>query len=261
MPAIKAVGLVQRTVRITRVVAGHPEGIGLSALSLEAGVPKATCLRILSELIAERWIDFDDVNRKYRVSFGMLAVVGRLLDGKSMLTHLKVTLSNLSDRARETAGFDLLVPPNVLVVAQEEGPQLITQVSRPVPRAQSVWITATGRVFLAGLPVEDVIREFAVSYPAETVKQRELEVKKFCAGLTDGRDQGFRVVRNELEDGASSLAAPVMVDGRIEAAVWIGGPTRRFTEDRIPDLSSAVMETAAELASLMHANPIEFAKV
>lgn len=251
-------GLVRRTVRVTRAIGGHPEGVGLSDISRETGLSKATCLRILNDLVVERWITFDDQDRTYRISLGMLSVVGRIFDGQSAFGYLKRILRSLSERTKETAGFDLLVAPHVLVVAQEAGPQLITQAARPVPRTQSVWVTATGRVFLAGLTQDQVMSDFADTFPATSAKSRKAGIEEFCTRLSGVQAQGFAVVRDELEMGASAVAAPVMVDGRTQYAAWVGGPSYRIGPERTLELATAVMEAAEELAALLQVNPIQF---
>ncbi|CAM5742323.1 hypothetical protein SHIRM173S_00174 [Streptomyces hirsutus] len=36
-------GLVRRTIWLLRTVAAHPDGVGLSEIARESGIPKATC--------------------------------------------------------------------------------------------------------------------------------------------------------------------------------------------------------------------------
>ena len=138
-------GLVRRTVRVMRAVASNPDGVGLTDVARLSALSKATTLRILNELVAEGWVAANGETHKYRVSLGMLDVVGRLLDGESTFDYLRRVLRHLSDETPETAGFDLLVQPHVVVVAQEGGPQLISPAIRPVPRSQPIQLTATVR--------------------------------------------------------------------------------------------------------------------
>ena len=47
--------------------------------------------------------------------------------------------------------------------------------------------------------------------------------------------RGFAVTHGERELGASGVSAPVRrSDGRVVAAVGVGGPTTRFNDERLP---------------------------
>lgn len=252
-------GLVRRTVRVMRAVASNPEGVGLTEVSRLTGLSKATALRILGDLVSEGWVAANGETHKYRVSLGMLDVVGRLLDGDSAFENLRRALRNLSDETQETAGFDLLVRPHVVVVAQEAGPQLISQAIRPVPRSQPVWITATGRVFLAYEDRVTIPKVYGATFPATSARERTQGIKDFIDQLDVVREHGYALVRNELEDGASAIGAPVFNDGRVAYALWIGGPSFRFTDQRVPELAAQALRTARELSALVQVGEIQFA--
>lgn len=251
-------GLVRRTVRVMRAVASNPEGVGLTEVSRLTDLSKATVLRILNDLVAEGWVAANSDTHKYRVSLGMLDVVGRLLDGNSAFEHLRRALRYLSDETQETAGFDLLVRPHVVVVAQEAGPQLISQANRPVPRSQPVWVTATGRVFLAYEDSLSIPKLYGATFPAATSRERTQGIKDFIDELEEVRQRGYAFVRDKLEDGASAIGAPVFNDGRVAYALWIGGPTFRFTDQRIPELAAQLVRAANELSALVQVGEIQF---
>ncbi|WP_312878385.1 IclR family transcriptional regulator domain-containing protein [Lentzea indica] len=55
----------------------------------------------------------------------------------------------------------------------------------------------------------------------------------------------------ERESGASGAAVPVVdAQGRIVAALALGGPTTRFTEDRVPSFREALARAAQEISQL-----------
>ncbi|AQA23466.1 bacterial transcriptional regulator family protein [Rhodococcus sp. MTM3W5.2] len=65
------------------------------------------------------------------------------------------------------------------------------------------------------------------------------------------RKAGYAVTHGERELGASAVAAPILAaDGRVLAALSIGGPTSRFTADRVGSYVDAVTESAAEISSI-----------
>lgn len=242
-------GLVRRTIWILRTVAAHPEGVGLSEITRESGIPKATCYRVLNVLERESWLVFDLQTRRYRVSLGLLSIVGGLLNSDGAYSHMQDVLHRLVGETQETAGFDVLLDAHVMVLAQVPGPQLIGQILKPVPRTQPVWATSTGRAFLAHMPPDQIRAEFGASFGEAASGEANLEL--FIDSLADVRERGFAVVHDELEEGASSIAAPVIVKGTTQYAVWIGGPSYRITKDQVDELAKPVVRAAQGLASLL----------
>ncbi|MDD9206937.1 IclR family transcriptional regulator C-terminal domain-containing protein [Georgenia sp. 10Sc9-8] len=235
--------LVRRTVGILKAVAAEPDGVGLSDLARATELPKATCLRVLSVLLDDGWVTLDPVSRRYRIGVGLMFVAGRLLEGDSVLTQVDAALAELSRASGETAGFDRLAGPDVTVLRQVAGTQLIAQVTRPVPRLQPVWLTSTGKALLAAMPgpvAEDLIRSWTEDLP-------ELPTDRLLAETTATRQRGYAVTRDELEHGAASVAAVVPASQPVHA-LWVGGPTFRFTAERVAELGELLSTVARTLA-------------
>jgi len=241
-------GLVRRTIGLLRVVATHPEGIGLSDASRESGIPKATCYRVLKILQDESWVTLDPVSRRYHVSLGMLTIVGGLLTPDGSYRHLQELLQQLANETNETSGFDVLLPPDVMVVAQVPGPSLIGQTLKPVPRTQPVWATSTGKVLLAALDPSEVEAQFSSAFD----RAEGITMADFLESLETVRSRGYAWSFGELESDAASVAAPVSVGGATPYAVWIGGPTYRITPDRIDALAQSVMDIAQKLSRFLN---------
>ena len=212
-------GLVRRTIWVLRAVAAHPNGVGLSEISRESGIPKATCYRVLNVLERESWLTLDPDTRRYKVSLGLLSIVGGFLDGNAGYRHMRQVISDLAASTQETCGFDVLHPPNVMVVAQAAGPRLIGQTMKPVPRTQPVWATSSGKVLLAKLDRQLFLDGYAEDIEANA--SRSGGVEKFLLTLDAIRERGYAYTRDELEDGATSVAAPVRVGDTYPYAVWI----------------------------------------
>lgn len=254
MPANEA-GLVRRTIALLRTVAAHSDGIGLSDVARESGIPKATCYRVLGVLERESWLKLDPRTRRYSVSLGLLSIVGGLLDRDGTYGHMKDILRRLAIETSETCGFDVLLPPDVMVVAQVPGPHLIGQTLKPVPRTQPVWATSTGKALLAYQDPDKVREEFGQEYTAKAPKTLG-SFEEFLASLAGVRSLGYAVALDELEVGAASVAAPIHVGDAVPYALWTGGPTYRFTPQRIGELADLVRNAAGMLGDLLRINEL-----
>jgi DNA-binding IclR family transcriptional regulator len=69
------------------------------------------------------------------------------------------------------------------------------------------------------------------------------------AELSRVAKQGYSTAIGELEAGYVALGAPVRRhDGRVVAAISLGGPSTRFTDARLPALIKSVRESAARIS-------------
>jgi DNA-binding IclR family transcriptional regulator len=72
---------------------------------------------------------------------------------------------------------------------------------------------------------------------------------RLAAELARVSRQGYSTAVNELEEGYVALGAPVRRhDGRVVAAISLGGPGTRFTPARIPRLIRPLREAADRIS-------------
>jgi IclR family transcriptional regulator, acetate operon repressor len=247
MTAPRETGLVQKTIWILRAVAARSDGAGLSEIARAAGIPKATCYRILHTLEEEAWLVRDSHNR-YRVSLGLLLLVGSLLDQGSEHGHALAILRDLSAEVEETSGLDQLVAPSVMVAAQVQGPHVISHTSKPVPRMLPPWTTSTGKVLLAWTDPDVVREQFAEDYSARGPGS---DFEAFLGGLGEVRRQGYGFAFDEMEEGLAAVAAPVRVGASVPYSIWVSGPSYRITRERIPELAVPVRKAADKLSRIL----------
>jgi len=241
--------LPRKTIRIMEAVAPHVDGIGLSEIARVTGIPKATCYRILTVLEEDRWLSVDPETRRYRVSFGLVAVVSHMLE-RGSFRGVRATLERLTADAKETSGFDVLGPPSITVVIQVPGPQLIAQAPRPVPRTQSVWQTASGKAALALLSREEVEAQFRHAYEMERADS-PIPFDTFVDSLAAVRERGYAYAIDELEPGAAAVASAIRAPSGSVYAVWVGGPSFRITRERLPELGALTNQAATEIERLI----------
>jgi DNA-binding IclR family transcriptional regulator len=248
MPSSKP-SLVRKTAAVLRAVAAGGDGIGLSDVARAAALPKATCLRILNDLIDEQLVVFDPDAKRYAVGFGALSLVGGLLDADSANAHIRHELRRLAEATEETSGLDILVGTDVVVIAQVQGPSTIGYSPRGVPRALQTWNTSTGKVLLAQLDSKQLGESHKAALDAVAAVRRSRTA--FLDELSTVRERGYGTARDEMEVGAAAVAAPVEVDGEVVAAAWIGGPSFRITAERVPGVADEVIASAKVLGDIL----------
>lgn len=248
----EAPGLVHKSVWLLRAVAQHADGVGLSELARQTGVPKATCYRIITALVGEDCLTFDPVSRRYHLSIGLMGIVAGLMGGDGWYSQVKEVLGRLVQVTGETAGFDVLQPPHVVVLAQVVSDSLIGQTAKPVPRLQPPLETASGRAMLATWTEPD-IRKVFLSTEHEGEKSGQLPWGG--QGSEDIERLGYAVSVDGLERGATSVAAAIPAPGHHTYGVWIGGPSFRLQGQALELAADAVKDAARALGPVIGSVP------
>ena len=245
-----AISLVRKTTVVLRAVASFPRGVGLSELARTTELSKATCYRILCELEEERLVRMDREARKYFFGVGMFALAGAMIASDGVAAQVRSSLATLALDTQETTGVDVLIETKVLVAMQVQGPLLIGQAGRAAPRVLPATTTSTGKVLLAWSPDPELVHA-AVRGNVKRADGSEVTGDQFENELDLVRARGYGTAVNELEIGASAVAAPVFVKDEVVAAVWVGGPSFRLTRARIPDIAASLKVVAKEVAGFL----------
>jgi IclR family transcriptional regulator, pca regulon regulatory protein len=116
------------------------------------------------------------------------------------------------------------------------------------------YCTSLGRMLLAGLPDDEVLRLLQASELEARTKLTITGVDALLAKVQQARRQGWCMINQELEEGLVSLAAPIVNRaGRTVAALNISGQVNRTTprqmqESMLPALREAAREVSQRLA-------------
>ena len=129
-------------------------------------------------------------------------------------------------------------------------------ISAPVSAPESVTVrarwpahaTSTGKVLLAALP--EAHRKVLLRPPlAQPARRTITTLAVLREELTRVKHQGYAIAVGELEDGYSALGAPVRDhEGRVVAAVSVGGPSVRLPQDRLKVMLPLVLEATIAIS-------------
>lgn len=224
----------------------RPE-LSLPDLAELVGLNKTTAYRLLTALESEGLVVRDGINDTYRLGPEAIALGGRAMRANSLRVVSQAELEQLARQTGETAMIEVLSEGKVLTLAEVSGPHLVGA----TPFVGSHWplhATSTGKVILAYLPQAE--RETLLAYPLEAFTPRTLtQPEALQAELVRVREQGFAVGDQELEIGYVSVATPVHnYEGRVIAAVSVGGPSTRLPQERIEEMVALLKPVAARIS-------------
>ena len=243
-PAIQS---VDRAGRILLLIGSEPEPLSVTALAGRLGLAKSTVSRLLSSLAHHELVTYDPVARCYRLGPALLRLREAAFPELELVPVLRPVLQRLAERTGATVALAVLRGGLVHALEQAHGSRVLAGADvggRGLPAHAS----ASGKVLLASAP--DGVREavLAGGLPALTARSvTDPEVLR--DELVRVARAGLAVERDELEEGLSSLAAPVRdLDDSAWAAVSASVPSHRLDPAREAALG-AELSAAADLLS------------
>jgi DNA-binding IclR family transcriptional regulator len=241
-----AVESVRKAVSVLRALASEPGGAGVSELARELALGKASAFRILQTLAALGLVRQDSDTRRYRLG-PELVVLGQ---AAAEAVDFRRAARPLMEQLTRAVGLPsyLNVPGTQDVVCLEHVPSLARiDLYGKSGHTMPYHACPSGLVLLAFGSEERLARAVEIGlrrYGAGTItNQRRLRAK-----LRDVRAKGYAVGVDDLEDGVTSVAAPIRdVGGSVVGALGLAGFSHLF-EGRLDEMIAAVTQAAAAIS-------------
>ena len=249
---------VERGARIMEALFLAPAGRQLTELSAEVGLHKTTALRLVRTLEQLGVLERDPATERYRWEpLRWLALVLAAQRGQQQVSQRVQQL--LGRVSRATEGTAVLAVPDItgrrMLCAAATLPAQPLRVDPFARPAAPMQVLATGKVWLASLPEDDLERWLQGRLPRHTPQtitspaelSRELERVRRC---------GYATAREEFVPGASGLAVPLQITGgRVVAAVGVTVPAALLTRGAERRWLPVLRVAARNLAGLLYPAP------
>ncbi len=216
--------VIARALNILRALQAHPEGLSLSQIAREVGLPRSTVHRILSALEGERFVTPPSPNGRIRLGLGIVPLA--MAVDRDLRRELRPYLDQLYMEVNETIDLAILDQTQLVFVDQIAAPHRLRAVSS-VGLNFPLYCTANGKAVLAALPREEVERlipEQLEPLTPNTVKSRA----QLFEELKRIREDCIAFDREEHTLGICAVGAAVRDPGGRLAAISIPVPSIRF---------------------------------
>lgn len=241
---------VVRAMRVLEAFAGRPDGMALRQLSAKLGYGKASLSKILSTLEREGFVRRDALTARFSLSWRLLALAFGHAQRAGIPAICQPILQALADETDELVQLAVVEQDQLLFVAKAEGPGPRLRMVPLVGLIAPVHATAGGKVWLASLPEVEaqaiLARQGLPRLGPRTITSR----LRLIAQLRQVRERGYAIVDEELVEGGRAVAAGIVTNGRVVAAVAVSGPTFRLSVARLHRLAPRVRRAAAELEAI-----------
>ncbi len=220
--------------------------MGVTELSTAAQLNKATVFRQLNTLAALGYVRQEE-NGKYRLTYKLLGIAGKLLEQSDMRSLVRPYLERLAAQTGETVHLVQREDDHIVYIDKVEPTvNSIRMVSR-VGMAQPLYCTAVGKTLLAGHSQREVREVWNRSNVRPLTPHTLVRWEDFCAELETVRQQGYAMDNEENELGVRCIAVALPdFSGRCSHAVSISAPVSRMTEERLPQIVTQLLAFRSE---------------
>lgn len=240
--------IIEKSVEVIDLLARSRSRLTQSELVAETGFNKSSTHRILSILMGQGLVQFDDRDRSY--------TVGPRLVQWARAAWEKMDLSLITDQDIGSLG----TATNMNVAMSVRSGHAVTFIRARQPHHFRLAVkmggqsdlhnTAAGKVFLAWMEEEDVSAYFAqadLDRFTETTLTTESELR---ADMEKTRKRGFAISDREEFFQICGIAAPVFdYDRRILAAISLWTPLRNASLEELLECAPLLLEVTNEFSA------------
>lgn len=240
---------VDRAFRILALLKTEGREMTLMEIANATGWHKSSVHKLLITLMHHGVLERDPSTKRYYLGIS-LAEYGRIaLNKLDIRLTAKPFLKELVDYSQETAVLAILKGTKMIMIDKRE-PFRNIRVSPFIGMRFQATATANGKALLAWLP-EDKVREILqIEGIPKSTKKSIMDVDAYNADLEETCRRGYAVDREEVYEGVSGVAAPVLAPGgNAIATLSIVGPEFRMTDEKVCDFGTKCVELAAELSA------------
>lgn len=237
--------VVRRAALVLRTLARRGP-LGVSELSRELGLGKASVFRLLHTLSQEGLVRQDAATSQYQLGPELVILGQAAIESIDLRVHARPLMQRLSKKTGLPSYLNVAGAQDVVClehVPSMGGINLYGAAGHTMP----YHACPSGLVLLAYGPperVEQVCERGLDRYGSQTIT----ETRRLLEALQATRDAGFASGIDDLEDGVSSVAAPITdAAGRVVASLGLAGFSHLFAK-RFEQLVQAVRETASAIS-------------
>jgi DNA-binding IclR family transcriptional regulator len=247
---------VERAADIIKALGGSAQGRNLTELARVGELSKATTYRILQTLLKEGLVDYRDDTGTYVIGIELVRIAMESRAGAKLsviqgIENLSAPyMQRLCESTGETVALVMSLGDVRTNVAVNLGSHEL--IASPKVGAQLPLHTGgPGKVILAFYTPEElekfIQRSRFDALTPNTISSPELLKKE----LRQIRRDGYATSASEAVEGQHSIAAPILKQGKVVAAINLIVPTVRFSRERQSDLLPQVQSVAAEISRLI----------
>lgn len=238
---------VARAVEILKCFVQTPE-MGISEIAAEMGLNKSTVFGLVNTLSTYGYLEQVESNKKYRLGITLFEMGNLVLSRIDIRNEAKELCMPLAGKYPATVHIATHIEGEVIYIDKlDAGTSLIS--ASNVGKRAPMHCTGVGKAMLAYLPETYV--DHYLKFPLEKLTEKTITTRQdLLRELSGVRSTGIAMDREEIEEGLSCVAAPVLQkDGEPELAISLSFPYGRIKNVDIEDVKRELLACTRELSA------------
>lgn len=251
---MSSVQSVERAFAILKVVAAHPEGVGVTEIANRVGLPVSTVARLLTTLTVVGAVERVPGKTDFQMGAEILSLISQATYERQLTVLARPSLLELAVTTGEAVALCMLEGEDVCVIDLIRSQRRV-RVKNAVGDRYPLHATSPGKILLAYL--SDAARENYLARPLERFTENTVtDSDELRLHLDTVREQGVAWVHEELDE-ITGVSAPIQdSNGNVVAALNVYGPASRFPpEGATKEITYLVLKTAEEISARIHPLP------
>ncbi len=227
------------------------EGVNLTDLSQQLGMPPATVHRLLSTFEELNFVEQDAEAGLWFVGLKSFTVGNAFLNRRDFVASARPFMQRLVERCGETVNLGVIDAGEVVFISQVESKEMMRMIVSLGSRSP-IHASGVGKAMLASLGEQDVTRLLQLRGLARYTDQTIDNPADLRIALDQVRQLGFALDDEEHAIGLRCVAASIFDENGVAlAAISLSGPKARIIDSRLAELGSAVCQSAAEITEAL----------
>ena len=221
----------------------------LSDVAANTGLTRAGARRILLTLLALGYVTNE--GRLFRLTPKVLELGFAYLTSQPFWTQAQPVMESLVEQLRQSSSAAVLDGDEVVYVVRVPAHKIMS-INLGVGSRLPAHCSSMGRVLLAGLPDAQLEQRLSEMTLTAHTPQTIVDRGQLRDVLMQVRAQGWCLVREELEPGLVSVAAPIRdINGRVVAAINVSGSADKASASHVLDVCLPKLLAAASRINVL----------
>ena len=243
------VSSLDKALTILEVLANNPDS-GVTEVAQRSNSTKSQVFRLLYTLEQRGYVRKDPATRTYTLGYRALYLGDKTRQQTNLIQVAQPILDELAHECQENVHLIIRDGVTSVCVALRQSSQplrLYAQVGRRGP------LHAGGGSTLLLAYAPDDLREHVLASDLEAFTPvTERDPARLRIVLERIREQGYHEAKDDLDEGAFSIAAPIRDhQGRVVAALSVAGPASRLSDERRTLHRRAVVQYADKVSQAL----------
>jgi len=228
-----------------------PDGLSLTDLSYQLGMPAATVHRLLSTFEEFDFVEQDAEHGLWFVGLKTFTVGNAFVHRRDFVASARPHMHSLVELCGETVNLGVIDDGEAVFISQVESREVMRMIVRLGSRSP-IHASGVGKALLANLPEPRVAR-ILQQRGLQRYTERSIDnPTQLHTELQRIRQLGYALDDEEHAVGLRCVASAIFDEnGQALAAISLSGPKARITDNRLDELGVAVRQSADEITQAL----------